>query len=389
MKDKLDQHGFLWPTPAQELILRAALGEDESAIEHFHAWLGMINLEDEFDRGSYRLLPLLCANLLRLNVNHPLMGRLKGTYRRSWVEMQPRLEQAHDVLSLFHANGIETALIKGIPLATTYYESPVLRPMADFDIVVPHANAMQAIKLLDAAGWKRGPNSRDEDVYFHHAMQFYHPKSGEVDVHWHFLSECRSKDADRHFREGQQPLIVKGIETHQLGPTDSLLHTVIHGVRWNEEPPIRWIADAAMILRKAGPSIDWDRILRFCEREKLNYRVGLGLTFLAERFAMPIPQYVLETLKRRHLTVIERVENTIALADAMALYDNPLTKNWVIFARYCRFQEASNSWMFVNDLTHYFRLEWGLSGRAQLPSAIVRGVYRRLAHRKRVGGSTT
>jgi len=388
MTSQSDLNDHLWPTPAQETLLRAALTEGESAIEHFHAWCAMIDLAAEFDRGSYRLLPLLYANMLRLNVTDSLMGRLKGTYRRTWCEAQRTLEQARDVLSLFHEHHIETLLIKGIPLAIAYYGNEALRPMADFDIVVPHAKATQAIKLLEERGWKRGWMSRDEDVTFHHAMQFFHPKGGEVDLHWHILSECRSVDADRHFREYTEPLDVKGIATRQLGPTDALFHTVVHGIRWNAEPPIRWIPDAITILRKAGPAIDWDRILDFAEREKLSYRLRLGLTFLAERFAVPIPVYVLETLKRRRITLLERIENTVVLHDGDKLYDKPLTKNWVIFVRYCRFQQAHGVLPFIDGLSHYIRIEWGLGGRSEIPLVIVRGLLRRLFRHKGAGGGT-
>lgn len=388
MTNQLDLNDHLWPTPAQETLLKAALTEDESAIEHFHAWCDMIDLAAEFDRGSYRLLPLLYANMSRLGVNHSLMGRLKGTYRRTWCEAQRTLEQARDVLNLFRAHDIETLLIKGIPLAIGYYGNEALRPMADFDIVVPHAKAMQAINLLDERGWKRGQFSRDEDVIFHHAMQFFHPKGGEVDVHWHILSECRSVDAGRHFRACTEPLEVKGVATRQLGPTDTLFHTVVHGIRWNAEPPIRWIPDALTILRKAGPAIDWDRILVFAERERLSYRLRLGLAFLAERFAAPIPEYVLETLKRRRITMLERIENTVALHDGDKLYENPLTKTWVIFVRYSRFQQARGVLSFLDGLSHYIRIEWALGGRSEIPVAVARGLLHRLFRHKRAGGGT-
>lgn len=377
MKEDVDRHGFLWPTPAQELLLKAALATDDSAIAHFRAWRDMIDLDADFDRGSFRLLPLLYATLSHLGFSDSLMGRLKGTYRRAWCEAQPRFEQAREVLSLLHRQGIHTLMTKGVPLAISYYRNETVRPMADLDVVVPRAQAHDAIKALEQAGWVSGPLTRDRDLEFHHARQFFHPQGGEVDLHWHVLLECRSAATNQSFWDRAEPLVVRGIATRQLDPTDMLLHTVIHGVRWNAEPPIRWIADAAMILRRA-PGIDWDRLVRLAKDEKLSYRFGLGLHFLVERFAMPVPATVLQALDRIPITLLERIENTIALHDTHDLYGDPLTKNWVIFARYCRIQKASNPLQFVNGFSHFVRVQWALAGRSEIPAAILRGILRRL-----------
>lgn len=388
MRDVLDRHGYLWPTPAQEQLLKAALGTDAAAIGHFHAWRDMIDLDSDFDRGSFRLLPLLYATLSQLELSDSLMGRLKGTYRRAWCEAQPRFEQARDVLSLLHRHGIETMMTKGVPLAISYYRNETLRPMADLDIVVPRAQARDAITALEQAGWVSGPLTRDNDLEFHHARQFFHPKGGEVDLHWHVLLECRSAKTNQEFWDRAEPLVVRGVTTRQLDPTDMLLHTVVHGVRWNAEPPIRWIADAAMILRGADQRIDWDRLIRLAKDEKLSYRFGLGLHFLAVRYAMPIPSRVLEAIDRIPITLLERIENTIALRDTHDLYGDPLTKNWVIFARYCRIQQASNPLQFINGLSHFVRVQWALAGRSEIPAAILRGLLRRLRRQPSSDGRT-
>jgi hypothetical protein len=377
-----DEQGYLWPTPAQERLLKAALDQGDSAREHFYAWRDMIDIAADFDRGSFRLLPLLYANLSRLNVEDSLMGRLKGTYRRAWCEAQTRFEQACNVLTMLNEHGIDTMVIKGIPLSLTYYASETLRPMADIDVVVPHRQAAEAVRLIDKAGWARGPWSPDDNLDYHHAMQFFWPAGGELDVHWHFLTECRSAAANEQFWTASEPLDVKGVKTRQLGHTDMFIHTVIHGIRWNPEPPIRWIADAAMILRRTDREIDWDRLLAFSDREKLNYRMRLGLTYLAEHMNLPIPATVLDTLAARPNSWIERLENSVALRDTDHLYRNPLLKNWVIFVNYCRFQQATNPWQFVEGFTHFLRVKWELGGRSEIPGVIWNGLVRRM-----LGGS--
>ena len=69
-----------WPTPDQELLLRAALLQREQALESWNEWRRKVNI-DVIDYGSHRMVPQLYRNLQRHGVKDPLMDRLKGVYR--------------------------------------------------------------------------------------------------------------------------------------------------------------------------------------------------------------------------------------------------------------------------------------------------------------------
>jgi len=58
-----------------------------------------------------------------------------------------------DVLVSFHRAGIQTILLKGAALILLHYKDPGLRPMVDFDILVPAGKAAAAIKVLTELGW--------------------------------------------------------------------------------------------------------------------------------------------------------------------------------------------------------------------------------------------
>ena len=73
---------------------------------------------------------------------------------------------------------------------------------------------------------------------------------------------------------------IAGQATRALGPEDMLLHTVIHGMRFNQEPVVRWIPDALAILVSAGDALDWDLVVREAERRRLRLRLGIGLAYL-------------------------------------------------------------------------------------------------------------
>ncbi|MEO8300519.1 MAG: nucleotidyltransferase family protein [Rhizomicrobium sp.] len=375
MTDNL--RGNLWPTDTQVQLLRAATGERDVALPAFFAWRGLIDLDAEFEPGAFRLLPLLYVNMQRHGLSDNLMGRLKGTYRMGWCEIHQHLARARTVLSAFNEKGVRTLLIKGLPLSLRYYDNPAVRPMADLDIVVPHEQVQEAFALLRELGWTEGPYSFDEDIRFHHARQWFHPQGGELDLHWHVMQECSNAACDAHFWTGAESLDVDGVATLQFSPTDALFHAVIHGVRWNREPPIRWIADAITIIRVAGGKIDWNAMVQFAMEQRLTHRLALGLGYLRDAFGAPIPADIVECLRKRRISLLERTENTVALHDSESLYSHPVWKNWVLFARYCRIHNTPTPLHFVSGFSHYLRVHWDVQSRSQMGGVIVRGLLRR------------
>lgn len=164
-----------------------------------------------------------------------------------------------------------------------------------------------------------------------------------------------------------------------------LLHIVVHGVRWNPEPPIRWIPDATFVLRAAGDSIDWDRLVQSARTMKVTYRLQLGLNYLADQGFATIPEVAFRSLREYRVSMVERVENTIALHDREAMYRHPLLKYWVIFAEYCRQDTAHGPIGFLAGFSHYLRYRLQLPGRRHILRELVSGTARRIA--RRLGGT--
>ena len=369
----------LWPNAWQELLLDAAHAPDATAIAAFGRWCDRPLREEDFDGGSRRLLPLVYHRMQALGVSQPIMGRLKGTYRRAWYETNTVHHATAPAVAMLERNGIDTLLLKGVPLGLTYYGKSALRPMADIDVLVRPEQVRAAIALLTGAGWRPGPMARDEDVAFRHSMQFINGDAHEVDLHWHALLETCNTAADLHFWRSAEPLRFAGVATRQLSPANTLLHGIIHGLRWNAEPSIRWIQDGLVVLRTAGDQIDWPGLVEFTRSQRLTHRLALGLNYLAGRHAAEVPETVLRALAATRISLTERIENSVVLRDSGRLYAHPLTKQWVIFSEYCRM--AGGRPRFVAGFPHYLRYRWRLRGRRELVSVILSGIWRRVTGR--------
>ena len=134
----------LWPRPTTELLLRAALLEGEAARAAFTAWLATnppadIRTLDEPDR---RLLPLVASRLEPLGVRHPLLTAAARLRRRTAERNEQLLRTAGGIVSFLGEAGVETLVLKGVPLLLEYYQAPDLRPMSDVDLLVHPSDLM-------------------------------------------------------------------------------------------------------------------------------------------------------------------------------------------------------------------------------------------------------
>jgi len=300
----------MFATREQKLLLQAALLQGESALKAWQNWKAHVNLEQELDMGSYRLLPLVYHNLRALGVDDPSMSKLRGIYRKEWYKTQMLFHSIAEVLRLLHAAGIETMILKGAPLTLLYYKDYGLRPMSDFDVLVPTAKRGAAIDVLTQAGWHPilVPLEKLTDAVldFRHAWGFENAHQRQFDLHWHVLSDWCYPNADNDFWADTIPVQVADVQTRTLNPTDQLLHVCVHGVTWNPVPPVRWIADALVILNESHSEVEWSRLISQAEKRRLTFPLRHALTYLRDSFGAAIPSHVLTEISKVHVSDVER-----------------------------------------------------------------------------------
>ena len=356
----------LFPTREQFLVLKAALGTRAEALEAYAEWRRTLDVAADFDREIFRLVPLLHDNLRRLGVEDDLTGRLKGAYRLSWVKAHRLAAETRPILDEMIGAGLRVMAVKGAPLGLLYYGNPALRPMGDFDFVVPAADAMRVVEFVASRGYLPWRPVNDDTIRYRHAMGFKRADGHEFDLHWHVLFDFCDDGADEWFWSGAEPFDLLGHRVWAPDATRMLLHTIVHGIRWNEEPPVRWIADAMQILRHAGERIDWPALVEFTERRGVCRRMWLGLTYLRDHFGAPIPAAATERLGGRPPTWLERLENRTILRDYNDVHAGafgPLLAELAPFGRYAR---GMTAWQFVDGFIRYLRYVWGLERRRDI-----------------------
>lgn len=299
----------LWPTASQELLLKAAVLEGQEALAAWAEWKsGHDLIETHLDHGSFRLLPLVYRNLLAQGADEPLMPRLKGIYRYWWCSNQRLFFRAAEVVQTLEDVGIQTLLLKGTALSIQFYRDTGVRPMGDIDLVVPYADAESAVAHLSRRGWTTVRPRVGDLIRYQHCVGMENKTGERLDLHWHVLRECVDRDTDHSFWRRAVPVRVLHAGSRALGPTDALLHTIVHGMRWNEEPTVRWIADAMAVLHGAQSEIDWKMLRDEARERQMLLRVLRGLSFFRRHFGAPIPDEALVLVRETPPSGFERVE---------------------------------------------------------------------------------
>lgn len=327
-----------FPTVAQTQVLTAIFAPEPEARSAFNAWRSGLDLAGHFDAEVFRLLPSLYLRLSELGIEDDLMPRLKGVYRHAWVRNAQLFYDTDKALAALARAGIPTLVLKGAPLALASYARPGARPMDDLDVAVPQARRAEALRVLQAEGWTSPHMHLDPRSV--HAMPFRNSRGNGFDLHWHILKETSGKAVEVRFWESARPFEFNGVPTRMVDPPLALVHLLVHGLRTNPEPPVRWVADVLTLLRR-NPDLDWDVLVDFARAIRVTQRMHLGLAFVRQRFDAPVPPEALEALAASRRNLLERAETAAALFDTRGLAGNAICMPVILLTDYLRQSDQS------------------------------------------------
>ncbi len=330
------------------MLLRAALVDGPAAVHAWRSWRRETDV-DALDPESARLLPLLLWNLRRSGADDPALARYHSVHKKTWYRNQLSFAALTSVLRVLRGAGIETLVLKGVVLALHYYPQVGLRPMNDVDVLVRSGQLESALRVLRATGWAplTLPNGREFSstaTNLYHSWGFRNGTTSELDLHWHASADGCRWDADEASWDASVPLVIGTEATRTLDATDLLLNILVHAYA-SHAPVIRWVADAAMIVRVAGDDIDWDRFADQAARRRLVVPVRVAVRYLDDSGLVPIP-----------IPTIRRFEAT--------------RTGWMDRAEYAHRQSAS-PYSLPNKIARLWFWNWRLRGHAPSLSAAI------------------
>ncbi len=290
-----------WPKPDQRLLLESLHLPPGEALAAYADWRARVNL-DTLDAGSLSLLPLLNARLTALGVADPILRRLKGTHRRSWLHGQLLARGAMQAVDLLATRKIPLLALKGLALLDAYAGDVGLRPMSDVDLLLPRERALEAFDVLLRAGFElRPPLSRTDLAAKLDSFHGWSVGAGrvEIDLHWASLIEDLSPQGDARLWHRAEEWTF--LERRLLRPslTDRLFHVCVHGARWSRTMSITWAADGVRLLdrTRGAAEIDWRALIAEAHARRLQIPLRETLRFLREVLRADVPVAVLSQLE--------------------------------------------------------------------------------------------
>ncbi len=203
------------------------------------------------------------------------------------------LRLATDLLA---AKGVPTLVLKGLPLSTRLYGTPLVRDCIDIDLLVPPNALPAAAQALSQGGWRlRKPSFRTTPARDRNYNRFVKDRlfvgpGGALELHHRLVNNPFLLRAPfDSLRANAATVEFGGCTFAALGDDDLLVYLAVHGQlhRWSR---LKWLCDVAALLA----SIEGDRFLAAidrCQREKLELEPALGAALLVcrESFQVELP----------------------------------------------------------------------------------------------------
>jgi hypothetical protein len=295
--------GESWrPTATQELLLDATVGDPARAATSFARWREAQDLA-LIDDGSARLLPLLVPRAHLFPADDPAWPVIRGCYRRAYFHGQLLRARAMEALALLADAGIAALALKGGAMLRYYDGNPALRPMNDFDVLVPRERAVEAIRLLVDHGWRSALPQPELLPEAYHSAGFSSRDGLDFDLHWHVVP---SHDDPAALADVWTAAVPDGATSRALGAEDLLVVVCAHAAQWSPIASVRWVADALSILRAEGGAFDWARVCALAGRWHVVPHVTDTLGYLRDRWHVDVPASVFARLASADVSTVDR-----------------------------------------------------------------------------------
>lgn len=381
-----------FPNKEEYAFLRLTLCSNENFPALWREWKNSIAFED-IDGAVLELMPLIYLRLGELGIQDELYGRIQGIYRLAWVRNQRIIAAAREVAALCAKKGIPAVMLKGIPLLEEAYRNRGARFLGDADILIPASHGIEAMEMLQGAGWRYvlgwavEKNNPTPGIFYALKASSLRNKGADIDVHWNiFPYDYKATLADifkvkdlpalrlrDRLWDKAIPMKLDDVQTARLGNEDMLAHIIVHGAEGNSHRGIRWVVDAIHMMRNMP--VDWNVLLKKAVEFGFGIDFYLAFRYMAENFEVPVPGWFLHELKKISTDKKQRKEYyrwaNIPFHRRFSILGNmPL-----LWYAYFKFEPRGTSRKSFVGFLSYARAAWGLRNNAELIKFIY-GKYR-------------
>lgn len=287
------------PRGPLDLLAKAALAPPEIAREAWAEWRRGYAL-DETPWNEVRMLGSTAPRLKWLEKDASIAPRILGIRKFLYAQTQMCLMGAMDGLRALSDAEVPFMLLKGAARIARNSAAAQERLVRDVDILVRPEHKDKAFAALQESGWSFSKSGQWQtfwhhldDTASHHAWALAKSTS-EIDVH-HFSNYLNRLvgDDDALWRRAEA-LEWRGLPIVVPSPTDNLLLSLVHGVRWSKDEAADWTVDASASIDSG--LVDWAVFGGEVKARMLEAEAARGLHYLRDALIKPVPAGLLAEL---------------------------------------------------------------------------------------------
>jgi hypothetical protein len=232
-------------------------------------------------------------------------------YLRASVANRLVFQDLASLIDRFKSEDIPVIVLKGGSLAATLYDDAALRPMGDLDLLIPRDAVERAKRALAEQGY--WPSTEMADGFsdrFSVEQTFLRMgnRPSQIDVHWHAFTMPYyfERIPVEWFWTRAIEVDIGRARTLMLDPTAQLIYLSVHYMLHNYRRLI-WSYDIALLIKRCGEQIDWDRVVEAASEFGLSAILADGLSEVREQWGVSIPASVDARLRGVATTARQRI----------------------------------------------------------------------------------
>lgn len=254
-------------------MLKACLSDNREEVTAAASQWDKEIVMDDLDYSMMRLVPLFYLNIRKFGYKSGHEKRLLVLYKYWWLKSEHIRDTVCKATETLNGIGITPIIIKGAAI-TRYYAEPVLRPMADFDLMVPAEDTLRAYRALTRNGWQ-STETRSEFLLlnhnklftdFYHSIELENRKDGtKMDLHWRVGNFCSWEFTSEIWRNIEPSIRIPGSYTLKLEYELCLM--LLHASMYGSKDNLNWIVDIHT-LREQLSRDQWSKARELAKMEQ-------------------------------------------------------------------------------------------------------------------------
>jgi O-antigen/teichoic acid export membrane protein len=373
-----------FPNKEETDFLKMALSADDVFPQLWQSWKNSVDWY-AMHPAIANLMPFIYLRLKKNNIKDEFTDRMRGIHKSTWIKNQLFIQAAKEVAEVCKQENIPLLALKGIPLLLDIYEDAGARSLGDADLMIHPEDGIILTRKLIHRGWsfvKRWAAERhnpSSGVYrIIKASELINQHGTAVDLHYNIFAADHGIRPISVFLLRDMPSILfperlwkysipmnfYGMPMSRLSNEDMVIHLMVHGSEGNMKRTLRWILDAASVIKK-GP-ISWPLVLEHAREFGYALELKLAFAYMKENFDLPIPESFLKELsampvKKAEIRKYYKIANTEHTRRLKLLGNIPL-----LWYAYWKFEPPAPALKKFFGFPRYLLKAWGLKKYREL-----------------------